>query len=290
MWNELSDWARGLGGSWSRGALVATALLYVVGYLVIRFHLTAIGIGTDLSVLDERYLFAGARFFVYLVFCLPSLVLFALFLAWPLRCLCPQSLRVRIDATICKPRRLLVVGILFAVCMIQFVMRQCFFVSNLLLAEAVPAVPPWLFCLLVHEELMTLYFGFLVLSCGLSLWIVWALRGISFPPGLWSVAKTLLIGLVALQILLLPINYGVLIVDKTMPRVSTLGATPLSLGERAWLVWEGREGSTFLVQGGSQLSQEPAQRRLVTLARSDVKRLEILDFDSIMPTLFDERP
>ena len=74
--------------------------------------------------------------------------------------------------------------------------------------------------------------------------------------------------------------------DKVMPRVASLGATPLTAGEQAWLVWEGRDGSTFLVQGRQQQGSVPAQRRMVTLARAEIKRLDILDFDSIMPTLF----
>ena len=133
---------------------------------------------------------------------------------------------------------------------------------------------------------MPLYFGLLVMACGLSLLMVWVLWATPIPPGLWTAARLLFIGLVAVQILLLPINYGVLIMDKVMPRVGSLGATPLTAGEQAWLVWEGRDGSTFLVQGRQQQGSVPTQRRLVTLARADVKRLEILDFDSIMPTLF----
>ena len=279
MLSELGKWASGLGGAWAKAFVIASSLLYVVGYLTIRFHLTAIGIGTDLSVLDERYLFAGARFLVYLVLSISNSVLVALpglLLAWALWRLCPCALRARIH----------VLGILFAVGMIQFVMRQCFFLTNLLLAEVSPDAPGWLVFLLVHELWMPLYFGSLVMACGPSLLMVWVLWATPFPPGLWTAARLLLIGLVAVQILLLPINYGVLILDKVMPRVASLGATPLTAGEQAWLVWEGRDGSTFLVQGRQQQGSVPAQRRLVTLARADVKRLEILDFDSIMPTLF----
>jgi len=289
MLSELGKWASGLGGAWAKAFVIGSGLLYAVGYLIIRFHLTAIGIGTDLSVLDERYLNAGARFLVYLVLSISNSVLVALpglLLAWALWRLCPCALRARIHLTVRKPKLLLVIGILFAVGMIQFVMRQCFFLTNLLLAEVSPDAPGWLVCLLVHELWMPLYFCLLVVACALSLLIVWVLRATPFPPGLWTAARLLFIGLVAVQILLLPINYGVLIMDKVMPRVASLGATPLSPGERAWLVWEGRDGSTFLVQGRQQQASAPAQRRLVTLARADVKRLEILDFDSIMPTLF----
>ena len=73
--HELNERVKALGGDWGKYTLVGSFLLYVVGYLTLRFHLTAIGIGTDLAVLDERYLFTGARFLVYLVSAVPSIVL-----------------------------------------------------------------------------------------------------------------------------------------------------------------------------------------------------------------------
>ena len=51
-----------------------TMILYILGYLSVRFHLTALGIGTDLTIVDERYLFTGARFVIYLVTAIPSLL------------------------------------------------------------------------------------------------------------------------------------------------------------------------------------------------------------------------
>ena len=86
-----------------------------------------------------------------------------------------------------------------------------------------------------------------------------------------------------MQVLLLPINYGILIADKTMPRVATLGDKSLGDGEEAWLVWEGKDGVTFLVgsRGG--------KRALVTIPRAEVKRMEILGFDRILPALFPPR-
>jgi hypothetical protein len=294
MLTELSKWASELGGGWAKASFVVVVLLYVLGYLTIRFHLTAIGIGTDLSVLDERYLFAGVRFLVYMVTCIPSLVLLALpvlLLAWVLKRLCPRFIRDRILTMVHQPERLLILGILFAVFMIQFLMKQCFFLNNLLLVEQLPSDSPrWLLDLLIHQHWITLYFGILVAACGLSLSIAWALRRALFAPGLWTAARVLFLGLVALQILLLPINYGVFIVDKVMPRVAMLGTIPLKPGERAWLVWEGRDGITFLVQDNNQVQHKRGQRKLVTLARSDVKRLDILDYDPILSTLFRAKP
>src|SRR5262249_13509099 len=94
-------------------------------------------------------------------------------------------------------------------------------------------------------------------------------------------AKGLLAFLAAVQVLLLPVNYGILIVDKSLPRVAALGKQPLARGDVAWLVWEGKDGVTFLVK-----SQEPDRRSLVTVRRGDVERVEILAFDRLVPTLF----
>src|SRR5262245_17233443 len=46
-----------------------------------RRHLTALGIATDLAMLDEHYLFAGARVLVYLVASLPNVLLLVLVLS-----------------------------------------------------------------------------------------------------------------------------------------------------------------------------------------------------------------
>jgi hypothetical protein len=104
------------------------------------------------------------------------------------------------------------------------------------------------------------------------------------PSGLAAFARRLLAFLVAVQVLLLPIHYGVLIVDKVVPRIVALGEYPLADGDDAWLVWEGKDGVTFLVR-----SHERKRRSLVTLPRAEVKRTEILGFDRIVPTLFGNR-
>src|SRR5262245_64927825 len=83
---------RRIGSDWTKYGVVGSFVLYVFGYLAVRFHLTAIGVGTDLAVLDERYLFAGARFLVYLVSSVPSMLLIILpiaFLLWSVRSLRP---------------------------------------------------------------------------------------------------------------------------------------------------------------------------------------------------------
>jgi hypothetical protein len=282
---ELNDRAKAISASWASYSVLGSFLLYLCGYLALRFHLTMIGIGTDLAVLDERYLFTGARFLVYLTAAAPSIVLVALPLwavGWSLSRLASSTARTRASAWITQPSRLAIIGIVSSVLMIQLVMRQCFIFSDLLLARDLPLHPAWLVALLRNDELMPIYFSGLVASCALTLGILVVLRSRAAETPAFS--RGLLMFLAGVQILLLPVNYGVLIVDKTLPRVSGIGEKPLSNGQAAWLVWEGKDQVTFLVRDDAQ-----NQRALLTVGRPEVKRIEIVGFDRIVPTLFPAR-
>jgi len=285
---KLNDGIKSVGGDWSKYTVVGSFLLYVVGYLALRFHLTAIGIGTDLAVLDERYLFTGARFLVYLVSSVPNLVLAALplaLLAWIVHRLLPEGARASACAWLRQPGRLTFFGVLFAVLMIQFVMRQCFLLSDLLLARSLPAEPAWLVDLMLDGRFMPLYFSGLVAACAVPIAILWVLRDAPVNGSGDALGRALLAFLAAVQVLLLPVNYGVLIADKTLARVAWLGDKAVAEGQEAWLVWEGKEGVTFLVRDAAL-----KRRSLLTLHRSKVDRIEIVGFDRILPTLFGARP
>ena len=283
---ELHQRVKALGGEWATYSVVGGALLYLVGYLALRFHLTVLGIGTDLAVLDERYLFTGARFLVYVVTSIPNILLIAVAVGatvWLLSRIVPRAARVKAWVWIGRPDRLALVGIVFALVTIQSFMRQCFFLSNLLLRSEPPKEPAWLVNLLLKPYPPTLYFEGLVAACVVSLAIL-AVLWRSSSSADHALQKAVLAFLVMVQILLLPVNYGVLIIDKFLPRVASVGETPLSQGDEAWLVWEGKDGLTFLVA-----NRERTRRALVTLDRADVKRTEIIDYDPILPTLFGRR-
>jgi hypothetical protein len=267
------------------------------------------GIGTDLTVLDERYLFAGAKFLVYLVSSVPTVVLLVLALVipgyllyrlmyllyWGLFCIVPDAM-TRLQGRLSRwgqtlwawwqvPRRLALVGIVLAVVLIQFVMRQCFSFSHLLLTPRLPE-PAWLGAFLLAEDdgPMALYFAGLVagtaVSCCLCC-LAWRGDG---STTLSRLMVWLLAFLAAVQILMLPVSYGILIVDKTMPRVATLGGyKALSKGQQAWLIWEGIEGVTYLIRDKSE-GQD--MRMLVTLPRDEIKQIEIIAYDPILRILF----
>ena len=76
-------------GSWALFTGIGSFLLYLFGYLSLRFHLSVLGVDTGLSVLDERYLFAGAQFLVYLLTSFPVAVVFLVIAGWLLRRLRP---------------------------------------------------------------------------------------------------------------------------------------------------------------------------------------------------------
>jgi len=251
MLDELAEGAKKLSSSWASYSALGSFALYVCGYLVLRFHLTTLGIATDLAVVDERYLFTGARFLVYLATSVPKIVLVALPFAVAIR-----LIGSRARSWISQPSRLLVFSILFSVLTIQLVMVQCFFLRNLLLAHQLPSQPSWLVALLLDENLCTLYFAGLVASCLVTIGILIATRSAQLPALSFGVA----LFLAGVQVLLLPVNYGVLIVDKTLPRVTRIGNDPLTSGQTAWLAWEGKDHMTFLVREDSK-----DQRSLLTV-------------------------
>jgi hypothetical protein len=301
-WNKLSEKAKELVGPWTAALTLGSVVLYLLGYLSLRFHLTTLGVGTDLSILDERYLFAGAKFLVYLVSSVPNaavvgllLLLLGAFLSLPYRLL-PHTFRTQVRSKVgdwwaclltwwCVPTRMALTGIVLAIVLIQFVMRQCFVFSNLLLAPRLPE-PAWLRTLLLTEtdSLRSLFFAGLVAGTALTggLYVVIRRQRRHTP---WSrILLGFLAFLVAVQCLLLPVNYGILIADKTMPRVATLGGIEaLGVSSEAWLVWEGKEGVTYLVRGKDGGKEV---RKLVTLLRSDVKKTEMTAYDPILRVLF----
>jgi hypothetical protein len=283
--DELAERFKALAGNWTQYTVVGSFVLYLLGYLALRFHLTMMGVATDLAVLDERYLFTGARFVVYLVSAVPSIVLVlllpALLCAWLWRAL-PMAWRTRTGAWLMHPPRLALTGVVFAVVAIQFVMRQCFLFNDLLLAQRLPAEPSWLIALLHQESLKAPYFCLLVAACLVSVAFLWPLLGLAQPSLAVRAGRALLAFLAAVQLLLLPVNYGVLIADKSLARLAAAGSRAPQPGETAWLVWEGKEGVTFLLR-----SADGQGRSLITRPRTEALSIEVQGFDAIIPALFE---
>jgi len=319
--DEIKEKAKALIPAWASYMSIGSFVLYLVGYLSLRFHLTTLGIGTDLFVLDERYVFTGARFLVYLFSTIPIIVFLALLLAAPASVVyliyrlaakkCPRigglrSTGKRLIAWWSRPILIALTGIIFSVLLIQFVMRQSFFFTNLLMSQTLPQTGLGLENLLLDlgDERRIFFFAGLVAGTAITGSLLF--YGMSRLPQT-STSRFLVIllaVLVAIQFLLLPVNYGIFIVDKELAKVKDLGgletlqpcaprpdqpnAVPASCQE-AWLVWEGNDGVTYFVRSMEPTAEGKTvekHRSLVTLSRKEVKRTEIIGYDPILRNLF----
>ncbi len=260
-----------------RWALIAgcgSFLLYLFGYLVLRFHLAVLGVDTGLSTLDERYLFAGAQFLVYLLTSLP-LAFLLVFIAHRLfkwtHFSFPQN-----------PNGILIFGIALSTVLIQVVMRQCLPFTNLLLREDLPP-PTWVHRLLVPGVRQPLYFTLvLAMTFVIARLLLKANRTVSRPSPFLNGALACLL---LVQFLLLPVNFGVLIVDQEVPRVTTIdGKEPLDNNSvQAWRVWEDPASVTFFVRYVA--AGHETRRALLTLDKKAILKTEISGYDYLSDLL-----
>jgi hypothetical protein len=269
----------GFAAKWGVFTTIASFCVYVLGYLAIRFQLTALGVGTDLELLDERYFFEGAKFLVYLVATLPVVVFYGLpvaALGWLALRRLPAG-RDRLERWWARPVIPLTAGIVASALMIQFVMRQCLAFDNLLLRDSLPA-PAWFASILTDasDAPAQVYFTLLVAGMLVLGVLVLALGPWQAAPPLHRGLVLLLGLLLGIQFLLLPINYGIVTGARARPRLAPgPEAAPVEPGATAWLIWEGKTGVTFLVR------DRQARRKLLTVPRDKVERVEIVAFDSL---------
>lgn len=270
-------------GGWVTFAAMGAFVFQAAGFLSLRSHLAALGVRADLSLLDSRYVFEGASCLLYLLAALVNLLLLllgaglALFL---LSRLVPRPARERLRTVLRAPWVRLspryrtsgwisLAGIVFAVVAIQLLMRQCFRVQDLFFRGA-PSNPAWLSDLLLarDETPRTVFFMALLAIVVMTAWLRLAAGQSPGHGPSTRLGLVLLTLLLALEVALLPINYGVLTAGRPLPRVIHLGDDKAFAGRQAWLAWEDQEGLTLLVVS-------PAMRALVTVPRKEVGRVEV---------------
>jgi hypothetical protein len=293
---------RSVAADWTAVAGLASFVLYLFGYLSLRFQLYAHGVNPELAILDERYLFAGGRFLVFLFSAVPSVLLLALVAVavlylpyWML----PRGARAalaqfvadratRARAWWSAPGRLAFAGVVLSVLFIQLVMKQCYYFSNLLLRHALPE-PGWLQAILLDDTgaLETLYFGALLAGTAVVAGFLAAAQRAESASSASRLLVTLLWLLVAVQFLLLPVNYGIIVAGKVIPRVVDVdGLGAAGSDEEAWLVYEGNESSTYLVRRGTARDH----RSLLTVSRKAPASTRIVSHDPIFRVLFLNEP
>ena len=284
--NDLTEKLGSLIGKWTACAAFGSFLLYLLGYLTLRFQLSTYGVATNLDVFDEKYLFAGCRFVVYLVSAVPSILIILLLLAamgsLPYK-LVPKSLKDRMklwmSSWCAKPLHLPLLGVVLAVALIQFVLRRPFALGNVLLRTELP--DDWSSAvLLASDGKLSLYFSGLVVGTLLTgVILLYVLRhgtATTTPSRFWM---EILGFLFAVEFLLLPVNYGVLISTQQLPRVAELSAVEKPGDSQGWLVWDTKDEITYFVRNAQD------QRMVVTVPKKDAK-VRIVAYDNIFCVLF----
>jgi hypothetical protein len=287
LWNDFTEKLGSLAGKWTAYAALGSFLLYLFGYLTLRFQLSTYGVATNLDIFDEKYLFAGCRFVVNLVSAVPNILIIVLVLAalgyFPYR-LVPLSLKDRMKrwvASWCSgPLHLPLLGVVLAVALIQFVLRKCFAFGNLLLRKQLPDEWPS-YVLLASDGKLALYFSGLVagtlVTGGILLYVQHRGTATTTASRFW---KDVLVFLFVVEFLLLPVNYGVMISTQQLPRVAELSAVQKPPeGQHGWLVWDSKDTFTYLIRDGQD------QRTIVTVPRKDAA-VRIVGYDDIFCVLF----
>jgi hypothetical protein len=287
FWNKFTEKLGNLAGKWTAYTAFGSFLLYLLGYLTLRFQLNTYGVATGLDILDEKYLFAGCRFVVYLVSTVPSILIIALVLAavgyLPYKVV-RMSLSDRIkrwaSSWCADPLHLPLLGVVLAVALIQFVLRKCFALDNLLLREQLP--DEWASSvLLTSDGKLALYFCGLVagtlLTGAVLLYVLQRGTAATAASRFWTAVLAFLF---SVEFLLLPVNYGVLISTQQLPRIAELSAAQKAPeGQSNWLLWESKDAITYFVRDAQD------QRMIVTAPRSDAK-VRIVAYDDIFCVLF----
>jgi hypothetical protein len=287
LWKDFTEQLGNLAGKWTAYAAFGSFVLYLLGYLTLRFQLSAYGVATNLDIFDEKYLFAGCRFLVYLVSSVPNILIIVLVLSAigyvPYR-LVPVSIKVRLKSWVsdwcATPIHLPLLGIILGVVLIQFVLRRCFAFGNVLLSKELP--DEWITSvLLTSDGKLALYFSGLVAGTLLTAAILlYILRRGTATTSSSRFFVGILVFLVAVEFLLLPVNYGVLISTQQLPRVAGFSGEQKTAEEQSdWLVWDSKDAVTYFVRDSKD------QRTLVTIPRKDV-RVGIVAYDDIFCVLF----
>jgi hypothetical protein len=287
LWSSFTEKLVNVAGKWTAYAAFGSFLLYLFGYLTLRFQLSTYGVATNLDLFDEKYLFAGCRFLVYLVSAVPNILILLLLLVivgyLPYKLL-PTSSKRRLSGWASSwsaaPVHLPLLGVVLAVALIQFVLRRCFSLGNLLLRPRLPDA--WSSSLLLSADgTLSLYFCGLVAGTLFTAAIfVYVLRRETPATDASRLLIFTLGFLVAVEFLLLPVNYGVLIATQQLPRVADLGGAQKPVeGEREWLLWDSKDAVTYFVR-------DPQDRRMILSQPKKDGIVKIVAYDDIFCVLF----
>lgn len=307
-----------LGAPASHMAFVAICV-YALGYLVLRYHFTSVGIPRHaLPFLDERFVYVGAHFLLILFMSLlwiiynhPFHVIMAVVAYVVVEFLLYYYDRIRKDRMrntalplwLSTPGDIVavgaaIVGIALATYYNYHYMTDFPALNEFTLKAALPTDIKGPLRHVVDLKDKSLhpfqFFASLVGPTALisALFLAVASR-LRWKDHVGAMTPAALVGglfafLAALQLLLLPVNYGMVYYSYSLPRVQAIGpGLHLSPGQDAWLLWHGeeREVVTLLVR-----DRALKRKYTLTLNTQDVGSVALLQYEPIMKALFSDPP
>jgi hypothetical protein len=265
-------------------AAAAAIMLHIFGYLSLRFWLRSIGLTPDLGLVGEVYIFEGASMLLFLLTVLPLLVgtaLAASALVWLARRLGPLRRGLAAVVTFFRTATApwaAALGALWALLSVQLFLRHVLSYRDIV-HNGVPCDPSWLpQVALTPGPFQAGFFALLLLIPLPTLWAVtWLARHAKWRP-----AAVLLGLMVIVQVLVIPVHYGVLISHEGLRRLDFQDAEP---GTRVWELYRTEENVHLLVVD----SATPPTRRLRSMPAEDVGTIDIVAVDGLFEILMEGR-
>jgi hypothetical protein len=148
----------------------------------------------------------------------------------------------------------------------------------MLLRDSPP--PGWISSILLGSDgLQSAYFACLVTGTAITALILFQTLRLPRRPGaLAALATPLFVFLVTVEVLLLPVNYGILVASGSLPRVAQIENQPKGgSADTAWLVWDSKEALTYIVC-------ENNSRSIVSIPKKD-NRVSIVAYEPIFQVI-----
>jgi hypothetical protein len=233
-----------IGKTWAGVAVLATVVVYALGFLSLRSYHTALGIDVDLGVFDDRYPLAGARFLVFALACLVTWAIPVLMLAavWHAVRGIGGPLGLRPPGWLREGLRFVLLGLL-AFATVTF--SQVLVIHDLLLDQRIPP-RAWaagkLVCWLAADpdaggRYPILSFQLLLVLTALT--IAWAWHE-GWQPGPSRRGLALLLWLLAVvELMLLPVYHGTFFTGQIVRQLEAAPAGLDGLAGDVWLVYRG---------------------------------------------------
>ena len=277
--NPLEARLRAVAAALAVGAVV----LQASGYLALRFRIRALGIEPEVSVFNEQVLFEGAYLLVFLLTVLPVLLVALAALVTPLWALARPAAVRRLFASVwsrlvASPASLALLAGVWGVATVQLVLRKILHYHDLLFRD-LPCTPWWLRHQALADGSDAVYVdAFFALLLLLPVPTAWVARRLWGTPG-WRSTAGLLACLALVQVLLVPIHFGVLVRNGDVPRIAALAedehAAP---GDRTWVIFRTPDTIHFLVRPADPAGND----RILEIRGADgTRQLEVLAFDRL---------